>query len=410
MPRVVTPLNHLQIMKAKEKEKAYTLADGQGLQILVAPDGRKSWEYIYTSPLLHKRRKTSFGVFPSVTLEKARQKRLEWQNLLQNGIDPLETKKDLALQTQKIIESDFENVVQLWFESQKTKLQPITLTKKINLFNATVIPILKNKSIGDIKHDELVHIIKIKSLQTPETAKRLLGYFHDLWQFACTHGYCEHNIVSNIHAKSILPKITKKHYACITDPEILKQLVRSIYTYGGHISTKNALKFVLHVPLRASNLVSLKWQYINFEKATLTIPRIEMKAKSGDDFILPLTNEAICILKEQQFFTSNSTFVFVADAGKHIDEVTPSRALQRMGFNNENLGNKQRLHSFRSTFRSLADTYQMIHKCSFEAKEKILDHAVGSEVERAYTHKANYLEEMRNLLNWWSKFLIKTLL
>ena len=121
MPRVVTPLNHLQIMKAKEKEKAYTLADGQGLQILVAPDGRKSWEYIYTSPLLHKRRKTSFSVFPSVTLEKARQKRLEWQNLLQNGIDPLETKKNLALQTQKIIESDFENVVQLWFESQKNQ-------------------------------------------------------------------------------------------------------------------------------------------------------------------------------------------------------------------------------------------------------------------------------------------------
>lgn len=408
MPRVATPLNHLQIVKAKEKEKAYTLADGQGLQILIAPDGRKSWEYIYTSPLLHKRRKTSFGVFPSVTLEKARQKRLEWQNLLQDGIDPLETKKELALQTQKTIESDFENVVYAWFESQKTKLQPITLTKKINLFNNTVLPILKNKSIREIKHDELVHIIKIKSLQTPETAKRLLGYFHDLWQFACTHGYCEYNIVPNIHAKSILPKITKKHYSCITDPEILKQLTRSIYTYGGHVSTKNALKFVLHVPLRAGNLVSLRWQYINFEKATLTIPRKEMKAKTGEDFTLPLTDEAINILKEQYPFTSNNEFIFVADTGNHLDEVTPSRALQRMGFNNETLGNKQRLHSFRSTFRSLADTYQMSHKCSFEAKEKILDHAIGSEVERAYTHKANYMDEMRILLTWWSQYIINT--
>ena len=406
MPRVVTPLNHLQITKAKAKEKAYTLSDGQGLQLLIAPDGRKSWEFIYTSPLLHKRRKASFGVFPYVTLEKVRQKRLEWQKFILDGIDPLEAKKEIIAQNLKNVESDFENVVHLWFESQKTQLQASTLTKKLNLFNNTVIPVLKHKSIENIKHDELVQIIKLKAIQTPETAKRLLGYFHDLWKFACTHGYCEFNIVPNIHAKSVLPKIVKKHYACITDPLILKQLVSCIYSYSGHISTKNALKLVLHIPLRASNLVSLKWSFVDFNNATITIPRQEMKAKSGDDFTLPLSDEAIAILKEQYLFTSHKEYVFVADNKVYIDEVTPSRALQRMGFNNEALGNKQRLHSFRSTFRSLVDTHQMIHRCSYEAKERVLDHAVGSGVERAYTHKADYTQEMRLLLNWWSKYVL----
>ena len=406
MPRVVTPLNHLQITKAKAKEKAYTLSDGQGLQLLIAPDGRKSWEFIYTSPLLHKRRKTSFGVFPYVTLERVRQKRLEWQKFILDGIDPLEAKKEIIAQNLKNVESDFENVVHLWFESQKTQLQANTLTKKLNLFNNTVIPVLKHKSIENIKHDELVQIIKLKAIQTPETAKRLLGYFHDLWKFACTHGYCEFNIVPNIHAKSVLPKIVKKHYACITDPLILKQLVSCIYSYSGHISTKNALKLVLHIPLRASNLVSLKWSFVDFNNATITIPRQEMKAKSGDDFVIPLSDEAIAILKEQYLFTSHKEYVFVADNKVYIDEVTPSRALQRMGFNNEALGNKQRLHSFRSTFRSLVDTHQMIHRCSYEAKERVLDHAVGSGVERAYTHKADYTQEMRLLLNWWSKYVL----
>ena len=406
MPRVVTPLNHLQITKAKAKEKAYTLSDGQGLQLLIVPDGRKSWEFVYTSPLLHKRRKASFGVFPYVTLEKVRQKRLEWQKFIQDGIDPLETKKEAIAKNQKSVESDFENVVRLWFESQKTQLQVNTLTKKCNLFNSAVIPVLKHKSIADIQHDELVQIIKLKAIQTPETAKRLLGYFHDLWQFACTHGYCELNVVPNIHAKSVLPKIVKKHYACITDPSILKQLVNSIYSYGGHISTKNALRLVLHVPLRAGNLVSLKWSFIDFNNATITIPRQEMKAKNGDNFILPLSAEAIAILKEQYLFASHKEYVFVADNGVHIAEVTPSRALQRMGFNNETLGNKQRLHSFRSTFRSLVDTHQMIHRCSYEAKERVLDHAIGNDVERAYTYKADYTQEMRLLLNWWSKFVL----
>ena len=131
-----------------------------------------------------------------------------------------------------------------------------------------------------------------------------------------------------------------------------------------------------------------------------------MKAKSGDDFLLPLSDEAIAILKEQYLFTSHKEYVFVADNGEHIDEVTPSRALQRMGFNNEDLGNKQRLHSFRSTFRSLVDTHQMAHRCSYEAKEKVLDHVVGSGVERAYTQKAIYTEEMRLLLTWWSKYVL----
>ena len=406
MPKIAKPLSDREIKNAKPKDAEYYLTDGNGLSLLIKTDGSNQWIFRYTSPTQNKRRKTSFGTYPKVSLADARGKCTEFNKLIFDGIDPIDDKReDKALQ--KIIqESDFTNVVNLWFQSQESHIVHSTYKKKRALFDTTVIPVLKHKSIADIKHDELVQIIKLKAIQTPETAKRLLGYFHDLWQFACTHGYCEHNIVPNIHAKSVLPKIVKKNYACITDPSILKQLVNSIYTYGGHISTKNALKFVLHVPLRASNLVALRWSYVDFEKHLITIPRQEMKAKSGDDFVLPLSDEALAILKEQHLFTSHKEFVFVADNGLHIDEVTPSRALQRMGFNNEVLGNKQRLHSFRATFRSLVDTHQMEHRSSYEAKEKVLDHVVGSGVERAYTQKAIYTEEMRILLNWWSDYIL----
>ena len=406
MPKIITPLSDTSIRNLKSQAKPFHKADGQGLKLLIMPDKRKIWEFIYESPTLSKRRKTTFGTYPTVSLDEARTKREEWQKLIRQGIDPIDNKREEKALKKIIEESDFTNVVNLWFQSQERHIIHSTYKKKRALFDTTVIPVLKHKSIAEIKHDELVQIIKLKAIQTPETAKRLLGYFHDLWQFACTHGYCEHNIVPNIHAKSVLPKIVKKNYACITDPSILKQLVNSIYSYGGHISTKNALKLVLHVPLRAGNLVSLKWSYVNFEKNLITIPRQEMKAKSGDDFLLPLSDEAIAILKEQHLFTSHKEYVFVADNGEHIDEVTPSRALQRMGFNNEALGNKQRLHSFRSTFRSLVDTHQMEHRSSYEAKEKVLDHVVGSGVERAYTQKAIYTEEMRLLLEWWSGYVL----
>ncbi len=405
MPKQVPPLTDLAIKRLKPKEKNYVVTDGQGLRLLITAD-KKIWEFVYESPTEHKRRKTTFGTYPQTSLFDARGMRETYLKSIRNGIDPIDSKREEKAELKLQIESNFINVVHLWFQSQESHIVHSTYKKKRALFDTTVIPPLMDKSIADIKHDELVNIIKLKAIQTPETAKRLLGYFYDLWQFACTHGYCEHNIVPNIHAKSILPKIVKKSYACITDPLILKQLVNSIYSYGGHISTKNALKFVLHVPLRAGNLVSLRWSYVDFEKAIITIPRAEMKAKSGDDFIVPLSDEAISILKEQYLFTSHLDYVFVADNGAHIDEVTPSRALQRMGFNNEALGNKQRLHSFRSTFRSLVDTHQMEHRSSYEAKEKVLDHVVGSGVERAYTQKAIYTDEMRLLLNWWSGYIL----
>ncbi|MCD8478006.1 MAG: integrase arm-type DNA-binding domain-containing protein [Sulfurospirillum sp.] len=191
MPRIAKPLNDKQVNNAKPKEKAYTLADGQGLHILITPDGRKAWEFIFMSPTLQKRRKSTFGTYPNVTLANARAKRDEWQNLIKQGIDPIDNKREEKAEIKLQIESNFINVVDLWFQSQESHIVHSTYKKKRALFDTTVIPVLKNKSIADIKHDELVQIIKLKAIQTPETAKRLLGYFHDLWQFACTHGYCE---------------------------------------------------------------------------------------------------------------------------------------------------------------------------------------------------------------------------
>lgn len=408
MPKMITPLSDKQISNAKPKDKAYTLPDGQGLQLLISPNGRKSWEFLFTSPTLNKKRKTSFGTYPSISLLQARKKREECKNLLTDGVDPIDNLRENKAEKLHSEEKIFQNVVTYWLEFQKKDLAEVTYTKKKALFHTFVIPFLKDRAIDTIKHDELVRIVKAKALQTPETAKRLLSYFNDLWQYSCSHGFCDFNVVTNIHRKSVLPKMVKKHYAKIVDPLILKELIHAIYKYHGHLSTKNALKFVLHVPLRAGNLVSLKWDFIDFEKQMITIPRNEMKVKTASyDFMLPLSDEAINILKEQHLFTSHLKYVFVADNLKHIGEITPSRALQRMGFNDEFLGRKQRLHSFRGTFRSLADTYQMEHRCSFEAKERALDHAVGNDVERAYTDKADYFQEMKILMDWWSEFIIR---
>jgi integrase len=129
-----------------------------------------------------------------------------------------------------------------------------------------------------------------------------------------------------------------------------------------------------------------------------------------DDFILPLTDEAISILKEQQgmqyYYSNEDGYVFLGrDNNKPINKESPNKALYRMGFNDEKKGSKIRLHGFRGTFRSLVDTLDVDNKFSFETKERALDHHSKNLVVRAYNHKANYQEQMVELMAFWSEFI-----
>lgn len=392
----------------KPKEKDYTVSDGEGLSLLIKTDGAKLWIFRYTSPTLLKKRKSSLGKFPDVSLAVARDKAKNYRELIAKGIDPIDSNKIERETIKKNRQGVFSRVVDEWFEKQEKELAKSTYTRKVGLFENDVKPFFKGRLISSIKHPEVVKLLELKALKAPESASRLFQYLNNLWQFATMKGYCDFNIIANIHKKTILTPPKKKNYAKITDTETLKELIKSIYSYKGSYSTKNALKFVLHLPLRADNLVKLRWQQIDFDKKLLTIPRHEMKIKDDkvSDFVMPLIPQVIEILEEQRLF-ADGIFVFKTDgyADVPISPETPNRALQRMGFNNEEAGRKQRLHGFRGTFRSLADTHQAKHNVIYEAKERALDHIIGGESERAYTHKADYIEELKVLMQWWSDYL-----
>ncbi len=421
-------LTTTRINSLKPKDKAYAITDGRGLHILIKPNGSKLWEFNFVCPLDGKRKKTSLGLYPDVTLKHARDKRDERRRLVANGINPIKHFQKIKQDKQNENAGIFEKVVKEWLDTkqrevvegiivEKTyqRIESLLINDTVPFFKSVseskIKPILLNANIKDIKHSHLVTVIEAKNKTAPVSAKRLLQYFNRLWLYATSKGYCDFNVVANIDKVSHITKTKVSHYAKITDINVLGELVNAIYNYNGHISTRNILKLVLHVPLRATNLVTLQWKYIDFDKKLLTIPRAEMKVKDEnlEDFTMPLSDEVIKILKEQKQFTRNKKYVFVSDYGEHINAETPNRALQRMGFNDEKRERRQRTHSFRGTFRSLADTYQLKHNAIFEVKEIALDHRVGNSVTQSYSHKANYEEQLRKLMRWWSKFIVDML-
>ena len=398
-----------EIENAKPREKAYMLSDGDGLHLLVMPDGRKKWEFVYTSPTKFKRRKTSFKYFPSVKLTYAREKAKKYRDLISRGIDPIDQRREAQAKEKEKKANQFEKIVKEWLAIRKKELAPRTYEKIEGLFLNFVLPPFKRKSIQDITRKDLSRLIKIKAETSPETASRMYQYLNRLWLYAVNLEYCERNILADIDRKALIPKRVVINYPKVTDPEILQELVNAIFTYTGHYSVRNLLKFALFVPLRPKNLINLKWDYIDFEKQVLTIPRKEMKLNNPNlpAFQLPLTSAVMEILHDQRLLTGHQSYVFTTSTQEDIpiNPETPNRALQRLGFNNAERGRRQRLHSFRGTFRSLAETYTNEHKASEAIKEIALDHRTGNTVRNAYANKAKYLEQLKPLMRWWSDFI-----
>ena len=415
----------IKLLKPRSKEYAVTDKYTKGLQLLIRVDGGKQWIFRYSSPLFKdkhnkaKRRKMGFGSYPTVSLLDARDKANTLKTQIAKGIDPLECKQEAKMQIAIEDQSQFHKVVYQWIDEILCVINTDSTTGRIQrVFENDLFPffceydenrkIIASVPIKDIVHAELLFALKQKSITAKETARRLLAHCNRLWIFAISYGYCEYNIVANI-SREALPRPRAKHYAKVTDEKILGQLLKDINNYKGHIIIRSALKLLPYVMLRAENLTMLKWEYIDFEKRLLIIPRNKMKVKNKniDDFILPLTDRAIEILLEIKPITDWSKWVFhgITNIHTYLNPATVNKALKTMGYDDEMQGTKQTIHSFRGTFRSLVETYANEHKAPFEVKESILDHQEANSVVRAYTHKADYTKQARELLEWWERFL-----
>ena len=405
MAKVVTALSDTKIKSLKAQDKDYTISDGQDLYILVKTNGCRLWIYRYTSPTTQKIRKTSFGNYPQTTLKTARAKRDEYINLVNQGIDPLEDKAK-TIQDIKIKESsNFKVIADEWLDFESKRTMESTHRRKVATFKNDIYPYFARKSINDITHQEIIKIVELKTKKGIEASNKLYRQLGTVWKYAITKGLCKYNPFNDFIKDMIIPKNETQHFAKVTNEDILKDLVNGIYRYDGHHSTRAMLRFVLHMPLRATNLVNLKWEYIDFDECSLTIPRKLMKTKNINlpDFKMPLTNEVIKILKDIAQYTSHQEFVFLGTKGTPIHPNSPNMGLKRMGFIDDR---KQTLHSFRGTFRSLVETHQQEHNASFEVKERVLDHHNESRVVLSYSHQAEYFEQMKPLMNWWSDYIV----
>jgi integrase len=419
----VIPLSDTQIKNAKPSNKVWTLSDGNGLMLQIKPSGSKVWTIRYT--LNGIARKTTAGNYPAVTLAEARKKRDALKEQVANSIDPIQERKNIKSKiTAKILEDEalqegqFHLVAYGWLNS--LSIADNTRKKRVSSFERDIFPvfctydkyhkIVSSKHIKDISHSELFKILEKKKILAPVVANRRFTDCKSLWRYAINHGYTEINIVDKI-SNNAFNKHEEIHRPKITDEKILGELLRAmdIYLGEGGLIVRNVLRLTSLTMLRIGNLATLKWDNIDFDNDVITIKRSEMKVKDKNlpDFVLPLSYQAIKILKETKEVTGWGDWVFygIKDNLTHVNKESGNKALRIMGFNEKEKGRQQRLHSFRGTYASLARTHNDKHGATFDTLERVLDHQESNKVARAYAHMADYTEQMRKLLQWWADFL-----
>ncbi len=424
----VAPLTDTEIKKLKPKtneNKDYTISDGNGLQLLVKLDGKKIWEIRYT--INGKAKKTTLGTYPTVTLAKARAMRDEYKSKSFEGIDPIDERKKAKVisaekeaENQALLEGQFHKVAYGWLNSLSDAES--THKKRLSSFKNDIFPffctydkckhIVSSKHIKDITHPELLKVLLEKEKTAPVVANRRFIDCKRLWRYAINHGHTEINVPDRISSDAF-KKHEVKHRPKITDEKILSEMLRAMDNYKdeGGVIVCNVLRLTALTMLRIGNLATLKWNNIYLKKGVIIIKRSEMKVKDKNlpDFVLPLSRQAIEILKETKEITGWGEWVFhgIKDSQYHVNKESGNKALRKMGFTDEESGRKQTLHSFRGTYASLARTHHKDHGAVFEALERVLDHQEGNQVVRAYAHMADYTEQMRELLQWWADFLDK---
>jgi integrase len=388
-------LSKLLIDKTKPQAKSVRLSDGRGMYLEISPAGGKWWRFKYR--FAGKERRISLGVYPDVPLAAAREKREEARRQVAAGIDPGEQHKAAKVALIESTENTFEAIAREWFGLFSTRWVKGHADKIIRRLELNVFPWLGARPIKGITAPELLAVLRrVESRGANETAHRALQVCGRVFRYAIATGRAERDPSRDL--SGALAPIQERHFASITEPLAVGELLRAIDAYKGAFVTRCALRLAPLVFVRPGELRAAQWAEFDFEKSEWRIPATRMKSRV--QHIVPLSTQAVAILRELQPMTGRFPFAFPSVRSRYraMSENAITGALRRMGYTGQDMTG----HGF----RSMASTLLNEQGWNRDAIERQLAHGERDAVRAAYNY-AELLPERRRMMQAWADYLEK---
>jgi len=396
MPKKITPLSEVKVRTAKPNQKTYKLFDGGGLFLLVTPSGGKLWHFKYRFD--HREKKLTFGTYPEIHLADARQRRDEARRQLANGIDPGAVRKAIKAARNEAAANSFETIAREFHIHRKNEWTQDHAATIMTRMEKDIFPWIGAIPITAVTAKDIKGVVdRVKSRGTIEAARRLLTIINQVFTYAISTDRANFNIAQGL--KGYLPPTskTRKHMSAVTDPRELAPLLRAMDAYQGSFVAQCALKLLPLFFCRPGELRNIEWSEVDFESEQISIPAQKMKMRA--DHIIPLSSQAIAILKELYPLTGHGKYAFPSarSLSRCMSDNTVNAALRRMGFD----GSVVVAHGFRATARTLLHEVLQVNPYVIEAQ---LAHRVPDPLGRAY-NRTTHISERKRMMQKWADYL-----
>ena len=394
-------LTDVEARKSSPREKQYRLADSGGMYLEVKPSGAKYWRLKYR--FAGKEKVLALGVYPTVSLKDARAKRDAAKKLLADGVDPGAAKQAEKRTLRLNAENSFEAIAREWHAKFSPELSESHAKRNLRRLEAHAFPWLGGRPIADIEPPEVLEVLqRIERKGTIETAHRVRVLIGQVMRYAVATGRARRDIAADL--RGAIPPAAVKHHAAVTDPKQIGALLRAIDGYEGTAVVSAALRLAPLVFQRPGELRQAEWQEFDLDAALWTVPAARMKRKKagkefGPDHLVPLSTQAVDILRELHALTGRGRYVFPSLRGpqRPMSDMALSAAFKRMGFDSETA----LPHGWRATARTLA--VEALHVPA-EIVELQLSHEVRDSLGRAY-NRTQWLDRRRDLMQRWADYL-----
>ena len=391
-----TSLTHMltdtKIRAQKPRERAYRVADAQGLCLEVRPSSAKVWRYRYRHA--GQASMITLGEFPTMGLADARAERDRLRALVRSGANPAHVARVERITKAGQAATTFGAVgLELLEKRAKEGLSPQSVKRERRLIEKDMASI-RDLPITEVTAPLLLDALrKLERRGVIETAHRARAHAGQVFRYAIATGRAERNPAADLTGALEQPKTT--HLAALTEPAKIGKLLRAIDAYQGSPVTTAALKLAPLFFVRPGELRSARWADIDLEGAEWRYTA----SKTKTPHIVPLATQAIAILRELHPLTQRSEYVFpsVRGASRPMSENTINVALRTMGYD----GSVMTGHGFRAMARTVLDEVLGFRPDFIEHQ---LAHAVRDPLGRAYNRTA-HLAERKKMMQAWADYL-----
>ena len=380
----VRTVEHSGKLSRNGKPRADTHQDQHGLFLRIQPSGSRQW--MWRGTIHGKRVDLGLGGYPYTSLAEARRKAFEYRKLSREGRDPrlsegrrVPTFADLA-----------EKVIAVHARNWKGHVNERQWRNSLATY---AYPHIGSMPVNRITTSDVLDVLLANDFwfQKRETARRVRQRIGAVMKYAIAKGHRQDNPAGDAIGAALPSNGKRKvHFRSLPHAGVAGALAR-VRDSGAWTGTKLAIEFMVLTASRPGEVRLAKWEEVDFDTATWTVPRGRMKA--GKPHRVPLAPRALQVLEEAKEIRDRTGLIFPSVMGKAAANVTYTKLLRELEINAVS-------HGFRSSFRVwCGDT-----GVDREVAERALAHTVRNPVEAAY-NRGTLFERRRRVMADWAGYV-----